>query len=96
MLIPLLLILLVFAVLIILYLLANRNKPRTWQTKKKQENKERIVSLLNTQESVTNNDIEKLLNVSDATATRYLSELENEGRIVQIGATGRGVEYKLK
>lgn len=92
----LLLILLAIAVVIIWYLLANRNKPRGWQTQKKDENKEKILALLQEQKSVTNNDIEKLLGVSDATATRYLSELEKEERVEQIGTTGRGVEYHLK
>jgi len=37
-----------------------------------------------------------LLEISRATAFRYLEELEQEGKIEQIGVTGRGVEYKLK
>jgi len=77
------------------YLLATR-KSKTWRSRKTSENKEKILTLFKQQESVSNNDIEKLLGVSDATATRYLSELEREGKIVQIGSTGRGVEYRLK
>ena len=42
---------------------------------------------------VTNDEVEKLLHVSDATATRYLSALEKEGKIQQVGKTGRAVEY---
>lgn len=42
---------------------------------------------------VTNDEVEKLLRVSDATASRYLSQLEKEGRIKQNGKTGRGVSY---
>jgi len=42
---------------------------------------------------VTNDDVEKLLHVSDATATRYLSILKKEGRIVQSGKTGQSVSY---
>jgi len=91
-----LLALLVIAILVIWYLLVNRNKPRTWQTRGKQENEEKILALFARQEAVSNNDVEKLLGVSDATATRYLSELEREGKVQQIGTTGRGVEYKLK
>jgi predicted HTH transcriptional regulator len=30
---------------------------------------------------------------SDATATRYLSQLEKEGKIKQSGKTGKGVSY---
>ena len=42
---------------------------------------------------VTNDEVEKFLHVSDATATRYLSELEKEGRIKQNSKTGKGVSY---
>lgn len=91
-----LLALLAIAIVIIWYLLATRHKPRTWESNKKQENKTKILTLFQTKETVTNNDIEKLLGVSDATATRYLSELEKEGKVEQVGKTGRGVEYRLK
>ena len=39
------------------------------------------------------NDVENLLGVSDATAERYLNELEAEGKVKQTGETGRGVFY---
>ena len=42
---------------------------------------------------VTNDEVEKFLHVSDATATRYLSILEEEGKIKQNGKTGTGVSY---
>src|SRR3989338_3110649 len=42
---------------------------------------------------ITNDEVEKLLHVSDATATRYLSALEKEGKIQQVGKTGKAVEY---
>ena len=58
------------------------------------ENK--ILELLNQKTKITNNDVEKLLEVSDATATRYLDELEKSGKIKQIQSTGRGVYYKKK
>ncbi|MEA2112900.1 MAG: DeoR family transcriptional regulator [Patescibacteria group bacterium] len=45
---------------------------------------------------VTRNEIEELLDVSDQTARKYLNELEDEGKIEQIGESGRGVTYKLK
>lgn len=91
-----LVILLALAILVIWYLLTTRNKPRVLETRKKRENKEKILTLFQTHESVINNDIEKLLGVSDATATRYLSELERDGKVEQVGTTGRGVDYKLK
>jgi len=42
---------------------------------------------------ITNDEVEKFLHVSDATATRYLSQLEKERKIKQNGKTGRGVSY---
>ena len=41
-----------------------------------------------------NNDVERMFAVSDATATNYLSELEKEGKIRQVGKTGRSVSYE--
>lgn len=49
--------------------------------------------MLNTKGRITNNDVEKLLHVSDATATRYLNILEREGAIRQVGKTGSTVYY---
>ena len=62
----------------------------------KKQAKGEILKLLKEKENISNNDVERLLSVSDATATNYLQELENEGRIVQIGKTGRSVSYSLK
>ncbi|PIR87759.1 MAG: hypothetical protein COU10_03010 [Candidatus Harrisonbacteria bacterium CG10_big_fil_rev_8_21_14_0_10_45_28] len=69
---------------------------------KKEEAKDLIVEALKkkeknkTKKHLTNNDVEALLKVSDATATRYLDELESDGKIEQKGTTGRGVKYFLK
>ena len=65
------------------------------QTKKKQENKEKILEFLKSSDKVVNNDVEKLLGVSDATSTRYLNELEKEQKIKQIGTVGHAVYYRL-
>ena len=64
--------------------------------KQKEEGKAQILEELQEKEKITNNDIEKLLGVSDATATNYLQELENENKIEQVGKTGRSVFYRLK
>jgi len=62
----------------------------------KKINKEgNIIAFIMENEKITNNEVEELLKVSDATATRYLNKLEKEGRIVQIGEEGRGVYYIL-
>lgn len=62
----------------------------------KTQGKERILKELQDKDKITNNDVEKLLKVSDATATNYLQELENENKIEQVGKTGRSVFYRLK
>ena len=60
---------------------------------KKQKKLEKIMVELNKRENISNDEVEKLLHVSDATATRYLSALEKEGRVKQVGKTGKGVVY---
>ncbi|MBT3730128.1 hypothetical protein HOB87_02385 [Candidatus Woesearchaeota archaeon] len=74
--------------------------------------KQKILNLMNTEavhdkelkacnvadikKGITCNDIEKLLDVSDQTASKYLNELEKEQKIEQIGTSGKGVYYILK
>lgn len=89
-----LILLLVIAVIVIWYLLATRNKTSlSPRTQRKEENKEKVLTLFQTKDEIANNDVENLLGVSDATATRYLDELEKEGRVIQIGKTGKAVRY---
>src|SRR3989338_2548311 len=57
----------------------------------KEKAKQRILDLLKEKKQISNNDIEILLSVSDATATRYLEELEKSGLVVQSGKTGKFV-----
>ena len=62
---------------------------------KKAENLSKLKKYIaGTDEHITNNAVEKLLGVSDATATRYLEELEKEGLIKQQGQTGKYTYYK--
>ena len=67
------------------------NKERV---EEREANKQKILKLLEEKGDVTNNNVEELLSVSDATATRYLDELEKDGRIKQIGLTGHYVYYE--
>ncbi|MBP6884711.1 MAG: DUF977 family protein, partial [Candidatus Pacebacteria bacterium] len=60
---------------------------------KRQKRLDKIMGLFAKRTSLSNDDVEKLLHVSDATATRYLSILEKGGKIVQSGKTGRSVSY---
>ena len=64
--------------------------------KVKGERKEKILQMFEEKEAIRNDDVEALLDVSHATAFRYLEELEQEEKIEQIGATGRSVHYKRK
>lgn len=66
------------------------------QSAKKVENKKKILDFIQTNGKIQNNDVEKLAGVSNATAERYLSELEKEGRLTQHGVIGQGVFYTLK
>lgn len=61
---------------------------------RKQENLERVMILAQEQEWVTNDDVERMLNISDATAERYLNELEKAGKLIQEGE-GRATRYRL-
>ncbi len=64
------------------------------QAEEKRQNKKAILGILETQHPLTNNHVEQLLGISDATTTRYLDELEKEGHIRQVGGTGRSVYYE--
>jgi predicted HTH transcriptional regulator len=54
-----------------------------------------IMTLARQGREFANADVQAALGVSAATAERYLQELEAQGRIVQVGDTGRGVVYRL-
>src|SRR3989344_4319261 len=70
------------------------NKARVAIQDRKRKKRDKIMLALTTKNKITNDEVEKLLHVSDATATRYLSTLEKEGRIRQVGKTGHGVVYQ--
>jgi len=80
------------------YLLARRRKEGLifGQAKRKQENKQKILDFLQENGKIQNNDVEKLAEVSNATAERYLNELEKVGKITQHGKIGQNVFYTLK
>ena len=62
----------------------------------KENRKSQILELFKTRGELTNNDVEKFLGVSDATATRYFDELEKEGIIEVFGDSKRAIKYRLK
>jgi len=61
---------------------------------KKREKINEILNLFSENQKITNDEVEKLLHVSDATATRYLETLEKEGKIRQVGKSGKYTHYE--
>ena len=70
-------------------------KRKNKQSVEKESRKEKILGLMDSKKKIKNNDVQKLLKVSDASATRYLEELEKEGKIEQVGKTSDAY-YKKK
>lgn len=68
-------------------------KGRAAQQKHIAKRKERILDKAKRQGRVTNDDVEDLFCVSDATARNYLNDLEEDGQLVQNGESGRSVFY---
>ncbi|MCX6717909.1 MAG: helix-turn-helix domain-containing protein [Candidatus Taylorbacteria bacterium] len=65
------------------------------QAEEKKLNLEAILGLMESgNQPLTNNYVEQMLGISDATAERYLQELENEGLVRQVGNTGKDVFYE--
>ena len=62
--------------------------------KTKKANEQKLLALLKNKSKIRNDEVEKFLGVSDATAERYLNELEAKGVIRQVGHTGRNVYYQ--
>lgn len=60
---------------------------------RKRKKLDHAMGLFAKQASITNDDVEKHLHISDATASRYLGILEKENKIKRVGKTGQGVSY---
>lgn len=79
--------------------LARKNKSNSLidqQAEAKATNKQKILKFVQTSGKIKNDDVEKLVGVSNATAERYLDELEKEGKLTQHGTIGQSVFYTLK
>lgn len=63
---------------------------------KKKERKENILALLSERKELSNSDIREALGMAERSVVRYLDELEKEGKVEQVGATGRSVVYRIK
>ena len=60
---------------------------------RKKKKLDKVMAMFLKKSKITNDEVEKFLHVSDATATRYLSQLRKEGKIKQSGKTGKNVFY---
>ena len=60
----------------------------------KQKKLEKIIALAQKKKIITNDDVQKLLYISDATATRYLVKLVQQGRLVRAG-NPRDAKYQF-
>lgn len=69
-------------------------KARAVIQSRKRAKLDKVMEAITKHGSITNDQVEKLLHVSDATATRYLSILEKEGKVQQVGKTGKSVKYQ--
>lgn len=61
----------------------------------KERRKDMLLKHLKDRGQLTNSEAEELLGVTDRTVVNYFDELEEEGRVVQVGESGRGVYYEL-
>jgi hypothetical protein len=68
-------------------------KARSMIQFRKRKKLDKVMTLFLKKSKIINDEVEKLMHVSDATATRYLSQLEKEGKIKQTGKTGKAVFY---
>ncbi len=81
-------------------LLGKENKstdvpPTSKQTEEKEQNKQSILDLMESgNQPLTNEHLRQMSGISETTATRYLDELEKEGKIKQVSKTGAHVFYE--
>jgi predicted HTH transcriptional regulator len=61
---------------------------------RKSKRLEKILQLASKKGEITNDDVEKLLHVSDRAASRYLNELVRQGRLKRIGSPSHA-KYQL-
>lgn len=60
-----------------------------------QVNLDKIISMFETDNELTNAEIRNELGVSSRTVVRYMDELEAQGKVIQTGSTGNAVTYRL-
>ena len=68
-------------------------KARNMIQTRKRKKLDKVMTMFAKQTKISNDEVEKFLHVSDATAERYLNILEKENKIKQTGKTGHSVFY---
>ena len=58
-----------------------------------EKRKERIVEKTRKEGRITNDGVEDMFCIGDSTAGRYLRQLTNDGKLIKVGKSGRGVYY---
>jgi len=66
------------------------------RSRRLKDNHEKIIAYLKQHGYATNNEIEKLCNIGDSTATRYLKALERQGLVMHIGLKGKNLRWRLR
>ena len=69
------------------------NKAKLAIQSRKRKKLDKVMAIFAKQTKISNDEVEKFLHVSDATAERYLNILERENKIKQTGKTGHSVFY---
>lgn len=69
--------------------------PNAAEMEARRQNLAKVMALFEQKSEIANNDVERLLGVSNATAERYLNELERQGQIRQVLPRGKSVTYQL-
>lgn len=70
------------------------SNPKVEERKENLEKLEKFISEKSNTDKITNDEVQKLLKISDATSTRYLQEMEDKGLIRQVGEIGYKVFYQ--
>lgn len=70
-----------------------RQKAHAKIKKQRKNRKQAILNYAIKKGRVTNDEAEQMFCISNSTASRYLDQLEKEGKLKQVGQTGRGVYY---
>jgi predicted HTH transcriptional regulator len=67
---------------------------QTAESPAKQAKLAAVMNLARKRGRITNDDVEQTFGISNTSAERYLDELEQTGKLKQIGTAGRAVYYE--